>query len=230
MLRYGVPLAFGVIGTMILLALGIWQVNRLGEKQAFLAEIDGRIDEAPVSLPVQPDPEADRFLPVEVIGRYTGEEIDVLASAKGVGAAFRVISVFETQETRRILVDRGFLPVAEREVDRSFPQARLQGNLHWPEEVDGFTPDPDLGENMWFARDVPALAEALGTEPVLLILRATSETDLFATPYPVDSSGIPNDHLEYAVTWFSLAAVWFGMTGYFLWRMRRPELHQDMTS
>lgn len=230
MLRYGVPLAFGVIGTMILLALGIWQVDRLGEKQAFLAEIDGRIDDAPVSLPLEPDRAADRFMAVEVIGRYTSEEIDVLASAKGVGAAFRVISVFETDDARRILVDRGFLPVAQRDVARSFPQARLQGNLHWPEEVDGFTPEPDLADNMWFARDVPALAEALGTEPVLLILRATSETDPFATPYPVDSSGIPNDHLEYAVTWFSLAAVWFGMTGYFLWRMRRSERDQDTTS
>jgi surfeit locus 1 family protein len=37
---------------------------------------------------------------------------------------------------------------------------------------------------------------------------------------PVDTAGIPNDHLEYAVTWFSLAAIWAGMTGFFLWRTR----------
>ncbi|ABV92887.1 conserved hypothetical protein [Dinoroseobacter shibae DFL 12 = DSM 16493] len=223
MLRLGIPLAFGLIGTAILLALGNWQVNRLGEKEAFLAAIDARITEAPVDLPATIDPEADRFRAVEVRGRYTGQEIDVLASAKGVGAAYRVISAFETDDGRRVLIDRGFLPVAQRAAPRTFPEARLQGNLHWPDEVDSFTPEPDTGDNTWFARDVPALAAALDTEPVLIVLRATSEPDPFATPYPLDTSGIPNDHLEYAVTWFSLAAVWFGMTLYFLWRMRRPD-------
>lgn len=227
MIRIGIPLAFGVIGTLILLALGNWQVNRLAEKEAFLSEIDARIANLPTDLPATPDPVSDRFLAVELRGQYTGEEIDVLASAKGIGAAYRVISVFETEEGRRVLVDRGFLPVAQRDTERSFPEARLQGNLHWPDEVDSFTPEPDAASNTWFARDVPALAEALNTEPVLLILRATSEPDPFATAYPLDSSGIPNDHLEYAVTWFSLAAVWFGMTLYFLWRMRRSERHRD---
>ena len=32
---------------------------------------------------------------------------------------------------------------------------------------------------------------------------------------------IPNDHLEYAITWFGLAAVWAVMTGYLLWRIKR---------
>ena len=40
-------------------------------------------------------------------------------------------------------------------------------------------------------------------------------------PMPVDSSGIPNDHMNYAITWFSLAAVWLGMTAYLLWRIRQ---------
>jgi surfeit locus 1 family protein len=37
----------------------------------------------------------------------------------------------------------------------------------------------------------------------------------------VDTSGIPNDHWGYAVQWFSLAAVWLGMTAYLLWRIRQ---------
>jgi surfeit locus 1 family protein len=40
-------------------------------------------------------------------------------------------------------------------------------------------------------------------------------------PMPVDTSGIPNDHMNYAITWFSLAAVWLGMTAYLLWRIRQ---------
>jgi len=72
---------------------------------------------------------------------------------------------------------------------------------------------------MWFARDVPAMAEAMNAEPVLIIAR--SETGDGIEPMPVDSSAIPNDHLNYAITWFLLAFVWAGMTGLLLWRMRR---------
>jgi surfeit locus 1 family protein len=222
MSRLAIPLAFGLIGTLILLALGNWQVNRLGEKEAYLAEIDARITQAPVPLPADPDPVSDRFLAVTATGRFAEDHIDVLASAKGVGAAYRVISAFETDEGRRIMVDRGFLPVAQRGVDRPEAAATITGNLHWPDEVDSFTPDPDLADRLWFARDVPALADVLNTEPVLIVLRTTTEDSPFAQPYPVDTAGIPNDHLEYAVTWFSLAAVWFMMTLYFVWRMRRP--------
>ncbi|WP_425092726.1 SURF1 family protein [Tropicimonas sp. S265A] len=227
MTRFAIPLAFGLIGTLVLLALGNWQVNRLGEKEAYLAQIEARITEAAVAIPTAPDPEADRFLSVEATGTFTQDHLDVLASAKGVGAAYRVITAFETDDGRRIMVDRGFLPVAQRDVERTGGRATVVGNLHWPEEVDSFTPEPDPSDRLWFARDVPALAAHLNTEPVLLVLRETSEPAPFAKPYPVDTSGIPNDHLEYAGTWFSLAAVWFGMTLYYLWRMRRQGALSD---
>ena len=99
--------------------------------------------------------------------------------------------------------------------------ASVIANFRTVDEKDGFTPDPDLTANFWFARDVPALADALGTEPVLLILRQTSEPNPPVRPWPVDTSGIPNDHLQYAVTWFLLALVWAGMTLYLLWRIRQ---------
>ena len=67
----------------------------------------------------------------------------------------------------------------------------------------------------------PAMAEALNTEPVLLVLRDPPQTDLGVTPFPVDSGAIPNDHLSYAITWFLLAAVWLGMTLYLVWRISR---------
>ena len=68
------------------------------------------------------------------------------------------------------------------------------------------------------------MAEALQTEEVLVIARVVTGTDARATPLPVDTSGIPNDHLQYAVTWFGLAAVWAGMTLFLLWRIRRRKV------
>jgi surfeit locus 1 family protein len=190
-------------------------------KEGVLAEIAARINAAPVAVPESPDPEVDRFLPVTASGTFSGEEIHVLVSTKTEGAGFRVISPIETENGRRLLVDRGFIRDEMKDKARPAGEVSVTGNLHWPDEIDSYTPEPDMGANIWFARDVPALAGVLQTEPVLIVARATSETDPAVTPMPVDTSGIPNDHLEYAVTWFGLAAVWIGMTGFLLWRIRQ---------
>lgn len=210
-------LIFGLAGLGVLLSLGIWQVQRLGWKQGVLAEIESRISAVPIALPPEVSADVDKYLPIIVSGEMQPEEIHVLVSVKQVGAGYRIIQPFSIGD-RTILVDRGFVPVTAKETARVTGQMDVTGNLHWPDEIDSYTPEPDIDANIWFARDVPALATALGAEPVLLIAR--SQTDPAVTPLPVDTVGIPNDHLQYAITWFGLALVWAAMTGYFLWRSR----------
>ena len=210
-------LIFGIAGLAILVSLGVWQVQRLAWKQDVLAEIENRISADPVDLPVSVSPDADKYLPVTIKGEMEPGEIHVLVSVKQVGAGYRIIQSFSTED-RTILVDRGFVPVTAKQIERRTGPMEVTGNLHWPDEIDGYTPEPDIDANIWFARDVPNLAAALGAEPVLLIAR--SQTDPGITPLPVHTAGIPNDHLQYAITWFGLALVWAAMTGYFLWRSR----------
>jgi surfeit locus 1 family protein len=218
------PLLLGILGTAVLVSLGVWQLQRLAWKEDILAEIDARMAAAPVALPADPHAERDRFLPVTATGTILDEEIDVLVSVKGAGAGYRIISAFETEDGRRVLLDRGFVRDTEKDVPRPpVPRVTVTGNLHWPDEVDRFTPAADAVSNIWFARDVPAMAAALGTEPVMIILRATSEPAPAVSPLPLDSAGIPNDHLGYAIQWFGLAAVWAGMTGWLLWRIRQRQ-------
>jgi surfeit locus 1 family protein len=217
--RMVMPLAIGLAGLAVLLALGIWQVQRLEWKQTILADIDARIVAEPVEIPASPDPEADRYLPVQAKGQFTGQEIDVLVSRKQIGAGYRIIAVLQTETGRRLLVDRGFIVDEARGIPREVTEVAVTGNLLWPQEVDSYTPAPDPKTGVWFARDLAALASALQTEPVLIIAR--SDTGDGIEPMPVDSSAIPNDHLTYAITWFSLALVWLGMTSLWLWRIRR---------
>jgi surfeit locus 1 family protein len=220
--RVLLPLAFGAIGIGILLGLGFWQLARLQVKEAYLAQIEAAIAAAPVALPSEPDPAADKFRAVIVTGQFTGDALDVLVSRKEVGAGVRVIEAFVTDTGRRIMVDRGFVLDAARKADRATDVAEVTGNLHWPVEVDSYTPAPDVASGLWFARDVPAMAVALKTDAVLVVAR--SATGGGVDPMPVDTAGIPNDHLQYAITWFSLAVVWAGMTGLFLWRNRRKDM------
>lgn len=220
MRRYIPPLLFGIGGVAVLLALGVWQMQRLEWKRGILAEIEARVAAAPVALPSAPDAEAHRYLPVRAIGTTGADELHVLVSIRGVGPGYRIVTPFAT-EGRVILLDRGFVRETEKDILRPPKAMTVTGNLHWPEEIDRFTPKPDLGRNIWFARDVSAMAGILETEPVLLIARTVSETGPPVMPLPVDTSGIPNDHLEYAITWFSLAAVWAGMTLFLLSCIKR---------
>jgi len=210
-----------VIGTAILVSLGIWQLQRLGWKNAILVEIDQSIVAAPVAVPEFPDPETDRYLPVTATGELTNEEVHVLVSTRGAGAGFRIISLFRTEDGRRLLLDRGIVDDYAKEDERPPVTATITGNIHWPDETDYFTPDPDRVANVWFARDANTLSRELGAEPFLIILRTTTEDDSPVVPLPLDSRTIPNDHLGYAITWFGLAAVWAGMTVYWILRIRR---------
>ncbi|WP_170761762.1 SURF1 family protein [Ruegeria lacuscaerulensis] len=217
-------LIFGIAGLAILLSLGFWQLQRLAWKQGVLAEIETRIAGEPVELPDRISLADDRYLPVTISGEMEPGEIHVLVSVKQVGAGYRIIQSFSTED-RTILVDRGFVPTTAKQAERQTGQMEVTGNLHWPVEIDSYTPEPDIDDNIWFARDVPNLAAALGAEPVMLIAR--SQTDPGVTPLPVNAAGIPNDHLQYAITWFGLALVWAAMTGYFLWRNRAPSKSEE---
>lgn len=217
--RMILPILFGLLGVAILIWLGTWQLQRLEWKLAILADIDARITAAPVELPKTADPEQDRFLPVRAKG-VLRPGIEVLSSVKQVGAGHRVIDVLYMGD-RRVLVDRGFLPIQTDPGPRPETVVTVTGNLHWPDEVDKYTPAPEPEKGNWFARDIPAISGYLGTEPLLIIARDITPANPAIMPLPVDSSGIPNDHLQYAITWFSLAVVWLGMTALLLWRIRR---------
>ncbi len=213
---------FSIAGTAVLLWLGNWQLNRLAWKHTVLEQIDQRIAAPAVPVPLTPVPSEDTYLPVFAEGRFGQEYIRVLVSQKRIGAGYRVISAFKT-EGRRILVDRGFIDLSKSSDMQADQAVVVQGNLHWPDEVDGFTPAPDLEKNIWFARDVRALSEALQTQPILIVASQISPPNQNIKPLEIDSSAIPNDHLQYAVTWFSLAAIWIMMSGAFLWRSRKKK-------
>lgn len=208
-----------VLGLAGFIGLGIWQLQRLEWKEGVLAEIEAKIAGPAEALPVDPDPETDKYRPVALSGTIEPGELHVLVSSRDYGPGFRIIAPFTTEDGRRIMLDRGFVRDSRRDAPRGTGPAVLEGNLHWPDERDGFTPEDDPEGNWWYARDVDKMARALGTEPLLVIARR--ETDPEILVMPVTTEGIPNDHLEYAMTWFLFALTWVLMTGFALWRIRR---------
>ncbi|WP_321364443.1 SURF1 family protein [uncultured Celeribacter sp.] len=211
------PIVIGVLGCGVLIWLGTWQLQRLAWKEGVLAEIRAEIGADPVPLPAAIDPSM-KYMPVTATGEIGSEELHVLVSRKQIGAGYLIIAPLTLTDGRRVLLDRGFVRDMEKDAVRPKGEVTVVGNLHWPDDMNSSTPEPDVGRNIWFGRDIPAMVEALDTEPVLIVARESTGAGI--EPMPVGIEGIPNDHLEYAITWFSLCLVWFGMTLFLLWRIR----------
>jgi surfeit locus 1 family protein len=218
MRRYVFPILMGIAGVAVLTSLGFWQLRRMEEKRVYLDQIEARIGNAPIALPAMPEEGPHKFQAVVVDGRFTGEALEVLSGQKGGSPGVLVIEAFALADGRRILVQRGFIEEEARRQPRPSHEARVEGNLHWPQDTNSFTPPPDQKTGLWFARDVAAMAVALKTEPTLIVAREPTGDGI--APVPVDTSGIPNDHWGYAIQWFLLAVTWAGMTVFLLWRIR----------
>jgi surfeit locus 1 family protein len=220
--------ALGVAGLAVLLGLMVWQIQRLAWKEGLIARIEARLAEGPVPLPARPDPARDEFLRVTVAGRFTEAlgahgypDAAYLTTIRPWGPGYRIVQPFETTDGRTILVDRGFVALAQK--NESGRAARpsplppgvdaLTGALRWPEPGDFFAGDrAGPADNVWLTRDVARLAPLWGAEHVLLVAETSTNAGPWPVPQPVRPD-LPNDHLQYAVTWGLMAAVWAVVAG-----------------
>lgn len=205
-------------GTAVLLGLGTWQLQRLYWKEALIAERSGRMTAPGADLPADlAAPEELEHRRYRVTGRFRhGDELYLGSKTYRGRVGFRVVTPFELEDGRLIMIDRGWVPM-----ERQDPASRSVGQLAGLVTLEGiarrdgwkgsswFRPDNQPGENYWFWVDLDAMAEELG-EPGLirqLYLRA-GESGLPGGLPRGDRGGVQlrNDHLQYAITWYSLAA------------------------
>ena len=212
---------WAVPALLVLIGLGVWQIERLHQKEQLLATIAERMGapETPVDdvlrLPV-PDMEWRR---VSAKGHFLHDmEAYVYATEFDLGLGVHVLTPLALDNGGTVLVDRGFVPLASKAPDtRAAGQVEgdiaVSGIVRLEGERNMFTPPADEGQRMWYARDIDGIARTLG-----LMLRApiVIVADQPANPgglpkfagYRVD---IPNNHLQYAFTWFGLAATLLGV-------------------
>jgi cytochrome oxidase assembly protein ShyY1 len=221
--------------TLVLVAafigLGIWQLQRRIEKHALIAALDERLAAAPEALPLPSQwsaltPGRDEFRRVSFSATYaklpdamvyssgsavrddvSGPGTWAFLPARLAGGETVVINAGFVQNTMQ---DRGY---EDRAVSRlmSGEPAKLTGYLRFPESAGTLTPPENAAKRLWFTRDHLAMARALrwseGTQQI-----APFYIDLET---PVPENGIPkpgplqvhlkDDHMQYAITWFTLA-------------------------
>jgi surfeit locus 1 family protein len=211
------PTLFTIPVVAVLVALGVWQLQRLEWKSRLIAERATAVAAAPVSPPqTLAEARALEFHRVTVEGVFLHDKEIVrnAIAAKG-DAGFDVLTPLRDAAGRIVFVNRGFVPTelkdpATRPAGQLAGTVRVSGLLRVPpqEKPGWFIPDNRPDSNAWFWIDLPAMAAADGLANV-----APFYIDADAAPNPggwpkggVTLLALPNDHLQYAITWFSLAA------------------------
>lgn len=200
----------------ILIALGVWQLERREEKHALLDRIATRANAAPapieIVLATGDDFAAHRR--VTALGTFDqAKEVYVYAPRTDGGPTRqgkKVVTPFALGSGGTILVDRGWVDEAWPSTDKTYPepegQVEVEGVLRPSSKPGPFTPPLDVAKHMLFIRDSAAIAKLSGvTLKSRLILEATTR---LGNPEPLKSTlEIPDNHLNYALTWFSLSLV-----------------------
>ena len=229
-----VPTVFTGIVVLVCLGLGIWQLDRLAWKRTLIAERQAAAQAAPVPAPrTLAEARTLAFRPVTADGVFLHDrEMHVIAPGPTGGSGYNVLTPLREPDGRIVFINRGFVPVdrrdpARREAGQVAGTVRVTGFLRLPRgaKPSWFTPDHRPELNYWFWVDPPAMAAAVGLAEV-----APFYIEADATPNPggwpkggVTPITLPNDHLQYAITWFSLAAA--AIVVYLVWQ--RQTAKQD---
>jgi surfeit locus 1 family protein len=190
------------LGLVLLLSLGVWQVQRLAWKNALIANFENT--------------------KTTVTGRFSDvAPLRFLSSAEG-GPAWQLLQAFDTTEGQKILVSRGKIPQGITVPVMSNAELTLVGHLQNHDKGRGFFDvDNNPAGNVWYYWDVNAmLGQPVKDGAVLHLVPGSPGTDGLIVEPP--KAELRNNHLGYAITWFGLAAVLVVMTGLFIRTRVKP--------
>lgn len=218
---------FTLVMMAVFVSLGVWQLQRRAEKHALIAALTERLATAAIPLPPAArwsklDPGTDEFRRVSFTAVYaplpdamvfsSGSAIRSDVSGPGTWAFLPArlpdgeIVVVNAGFVENTMQDRG---VQDRAVARlvTGQPVTLTGYLRFPAAPGWLTPAENRSKRLWFVRDHLLMASALGwgtVAPFYIDLEQPVPETGIPKPGPLDVH-LKDDHLQYAVTWFTLA-------------------------
>jgi surfeit locus 1 family protein len=228
---------FALAGFAILIGLGIWQLDRKAWKEVLIETTTARLAAVPASLPPRDqwarlDPAADEFRRVTFPAEFLNDKEALVYNAGSAlrpdvsGQGYWVFTPARLPGGSIVVVNRGFVPTDRTDAARR-PQGALAGLvdvvgvMRWPEIRGLFTPADEPNNNVWYLRDQRPMAQAKDWGAVAPFY-IDQEAPL--PPGGLPRAGrlmlsLPNNHLQYAITWFGLALALAGV--YLSWLVGR---------
>jgi cytochrome oxidase assembly protein ShyY1 len=231
---------FTLVMVTVFIGLGVWQLQRRVEKHVLIAALTERLAAAPATLPPPSQwraltPAGDEFRRVRFSASYQpvadamvyGSGSAVREDISGPGTWAFMPAALPSGET--VVINTGFVPNTMQ--DRSLEDravaplvthqpVMLTGYLRFPEAAGALTPPENPAKRLWFTRDHLAMARALGwgdggqrIAPFYIDLEQPMPANGMPKPGPLEVH-LKDDHMQYAITWFTLAgalAIAFGV-------------------
>jgi surfeit locus 1 family protein len=231
--RSRVLLTIWVLGAFaILISLGVWQLQRREWKNDLIARFEAALSKPPVPYEPPTNEGAREFARVSASGEFLDAQTvkmlvpapDLMRAETGDGFGYLLFTPLKI-DGAAVFVNRGFAP--RQAVDAGAIRgggASVTGILRLSQEPGLFTPPPDIAKRLFFSADLPAMALAAGLKNAVLreYIEAEPAPGSEGWPKPRDPrallAAIPNRHLEYALTWFGLAAALAGVYAFLIVR------------
>jgi surfeit locus 1 family protein len=209
------PTVIAIPAVIVMLALGTWQVQRMYWKEGLIAERVARTTAEPVALPrAGDDLSAMDYRHTSVTGQFLHDhELYLAARSMRGNPGYHVVTPFRMADGSAVFVDRGWIPL-----ERKDPAHRAEGQvagtvtldavIRLPHAQNWLTPDNDPGKNTWFWVDLPAMATAAGLSGEIAPVYLEAGPAPNPGGFPIGGQtriDLPNDHLQYAITWYALA-------------------------
>ncbi len=202
-------------GFLALMALGGWQLQRLAWKRDLITRVDERVHGPPVIAPgaARFDAREHEYRRVALAGRFLNDRETLVLAATRLGAGFWVVTPFVADDGFIVLVNRGFVESSRREARdwaRIDGPTSLTGLVRVSEPGGGFLRANRPAEDRWYSRDVAAISRARGLGDVAPYFVDADAADMPVPGAPTAGLTVVrfnNHHLQYALTWFGLAAL-----------------------
>lgn len=236
-----------LLAFIVLVGLGTWQVQRKAWKEALIATLTERLAAPPQALPAPAtwqnlDPSSDEYRRVKFTAQFDHAAEALIYGAASAfrpdvsGPGYWVFTPAHLTDGSLVMVNRGFVPEDRRE-----PKSRtggqisglveITGALRWPDTRHWFTPNDDAAHNLWFARDPQAIATAKGlgaVAPFFVEMEAPVPPGGLPSPGKIVVN-LPDNHLQYAITWYGLAAALVGVFAVFAFGSHRRGIGEKGT-
>ena len=205
---------FALPSFLILIILGSWQVQRLNWKSELISNYNNNFQQAPITVKeLFKDRKNNKYRRTVIYGEYDhANEIQIIGKTYEGNAGFHIITPFILENNEIIYINRGWVPkkYSDRKT-RKFSlledKVRVEGLVRLPQKKGYFVPENEPGNGFWFTIIPEELNRHLNIigEKEFYIDELNIDEKL-KLPMPANGKvQVPNNHLQYAITWYSLA-------------------------
>jgi surfeit locus 1 family protein len=238
---------FTLLMVAVFVAMGVWQLQRRAEKHVLIAALTQRLSAEPEPLPVAAKwsslkPQHDEFRRVRFMAIYQpAPDAMVYSSGSGLredisGPGTWAFLPARLPSGETVVINAGFVQNTMQDraqQDRAVAglitrePVQLTGYIRFPEVAGVLTPAQNIARRLWFTRDHLDMARVLGwgnVAPFYLDLEAPRPANGIPKPGALEVH-LRDDHMQYALTWFSLAGalmIAFGVWVRARQRLRNP--------